>query len=218
MLVFNFYSVIRALDKIHYMDNLHWHDHIDEGICSFCGKLEDEACESSCLSERIRKFDINFSSVDYDTIANILIEISNGVSYESRNNGFSHTSCAFCNSCSDDHTPTCPSIAIRYALGLFDESDRPIVEMSLYTDEAEKMFHDAVKLLNNIEAEKKRLDAITKEAKATKIREEKKARTCRYCSKILKSVDGRKHHEKTVKSCLEQFLIEHPTSKLHKTI
>lgn len=194
-MIFNFYTVIKALNHLaNNTDPYFWSDGCSDEECGFCGEKESHGCNSDCVFVLAKKIVDNLDSTSYKKVVKTIVIVSRGERYTSRNMGIFNESCSFCDH--DDHETNCPTVAISKALGIFEESDRELVEMALYTDEAEALWFKAVELEKNMQIEKKRLRKEENKRKAEEARLNKIERTCRGCHRVLKSVEGRKHHEK----------------------
>lgn len=196
-MIFNFYTVIKALNHLaNNTDPYFWYDGCSDNECGFCGANESHGCDKDCVFVVAKSIINNLDTISYKTVAKTIVIVARGETYTSRNMGIFNESCSFCGQ--EDHESNCPTVAISKALGIFDESDREMVEMALYTEEAEELWKKAVVLLKEMEVEKKRLRKEENKRKAEEARLNKIERTCRVCNRVLKSVDGRKQHEKDV--------------------
>lgn len=207
---FNFYSVIKTMQKLVDYKNTYWCDGSDEYFCTCCDENENHNCDKDCVYEQTKNIVENLENISFKKVADALVVISRGLTYTSRNMSIWNESCAFCDGSEGKHSTDCPTFVISHALGIMTESDRHLVELALYTDEAEQRFLEAIELLKNVDAEKARLEAISKQEAAEAKRKEKLERTCRYCGRVLKSKQGRLQHEKESVSCSEQYYAQHP--------
>lgn len=212
----NFFTIFKSLESfVSYGVNTHPCDNTNDYFCNFCGETEDDGCSRSCLFVRLKKISDNLNTIKYEKFKKAILEVSEGHTTSTVCHHIHTDFCAFCDSTnSDNHRDNCIVNHVRAAIGLLDEDeDRDWVEAYLNSEKTEELFYEAVKAYKAYKEEIIRIKKEKKRKAAEAIKNEKISRTCRYCSKVMKSKAGRLHHEKESASCRDKFLADHPNYK-----
>lgn len=171
-----------------------------EDTCRYCDETEESGCSDDCLYKKACIVVNNIDSIKYEKVLETIVSVVESEYYTSRNMGIWNEACPLCDQ--EEHDNNCPKVAILSALGIYNEDNKEFVLMSLYTDEAETLFREAVRYCKDVKIEIKRLIKEENKRKAAAAIQDKLDRTCPHCKNVLKSVAGLEAHKLNNPTCL----------------